>query len=255
MRHLLVAVLLVVSVASGQTHDTQNTDNLTPISKHGEMYFYTPSAGAPTSQAITIVNQYHGISLAATGSLVNGWTYKDGTAGTINSVADNGGGTILITTAANHNLAVGDYVTQTGFTTRTTYRGKYLVLTTPLATTYTVTRNFQVATDTGFFQRAWSLRANAGSAGLYRVSFTMSAQADSPVTDFRFECNVNITDLDNIATQILFSSASRPASMVGIGLVTIADGDVLYMSVKNITDGTDFKVWMANLSINSIRRP
>lgn len=130
----------------------------------GEMYFYTAAIGAPTAQVINITAQYHGVYLTASGTTLDGFTYKAGTSGTINSVADNGGvvaGTILITTAANHNLAVGDYVCQNGFTTRTTYRGKYKVLTTPIATTYTVTRAFEVATDTGFFQRSWSLRTGA----------------------------------------------------------------------------------------------
>jgi hypothetical protein len=166
------------------------------------MYFYTASGGAPTSLSIQIVNQYHGVSLTATGTTLNGWTYKAGTLGIINAVADNGGGTILLTTAAPHGLAVGDYVCQVGFTTRTTYRGKYRVLTTPLPTTYTVTRAFEVSTDTGFFQRAWSLRANTGSAGIYHATFTMSAQAATGTTDFRFELNRNETDLDNIVGQM-----------------------------------------------------
>ena len=254
----LLTALLISAGLTAQVADLANTTiGGRPIAlanqPYGEMYFYTSSGGVPTALLINIVNQYHGINLAATGTAVLGWTYKVGTAGTINAVDNNGGGTLLVTTAANHNLAPGDYVCQTGFTTRTTYRGKYLVLTTPLATTYTVTGAFDTSTDTGFFQRAWSLRASTGSDGLYRVSFTMSAQAVTATTDFRFELNRNATDLDNIASQNLFSNAARPASMVGIGLVTVADNDVIYMSVKNITDSSDFSVWLANLSLNRLQ--
>jgi hypothetical protein len=245
-------ILKTGDTAGGSLAGTYPNPTLVDTRAYGEMYFYTASAGAPTALLIDVVNQYHGIALTATGTNVSGWTYKAGTAGIISAVADNGGGTILITTSAPHNLAVGDYVCQTGFATRTTYRGKYKVLSTPLATTYTVTRNFQVASDTGAFQRAWSLRANAGSAGLYRISFTMSAQATTGTTDFRFELNKNATDLDNIAAQNLYSNAARASSMVGIGLVTVADDDVIYMSVKNLTDGTDYSVWLANLSLNRL---
>lgn len=178
------------------------TQGAKPTPAYGEMYFYTAAVGAPTSLAIRITAQYHGIALTASGTTVSGWTYKAGTMGVVSAVADNGGtspNTILVTTSAPHNLDVGDYVCQVGFTTRTTYQGKYKVLTTPISTTYTVARAFQTSTDTGWFQRAWSLRANTGSAGLYRASFTLSAQAASSVTDFRFEINVNATDLDNIA--------------------------------------------------------
>lgn len=218
------------------------------VSKYAEMYFYTAAVGAPTAQVINITAQYHGVYLTASGTQLSGWTAKAGTSGTINSVADNGGvvaGTILITTAANHNLTVGDYVCQNGFTTRTTYRGKYKVLTTPIATTYTVTRAFEVATDTGFFQRAWSVTASTGSAGLYRVTFGMSAEADSNTTDLRWEINKNATDLDNIASQNFYSTLARPQSTSSTGIVSIADGDTLYMSVKNLTDASDWKVWLA----------
>ena len=189
------------------------TQGAKPTPAYGEMYFYTASAGAPTSLAIQITAQYHGVALTASGTTVSGWTYKAGTMGVVSAVADNSGtspNTILVTTAAPHNLAIGDYVCQVGFTTRTTYQGKYKVLTTPLTTTYTVARAFQTSTDTGWFQRAWSLRANTGSAGLYRVSFTLSAQAASSIIDFRFEINKNATDLDNIAGQALFSTLNRP---------------------------------------------
>lgn len=225
------------------------------VSKYAEMYFYTSSAGAPTAQAINITQQYHGVYLTATGSQLSGWTIKAGTSGTIDSVADNGGvvpGTILITTAAAHNLAVGDYVVHNGFTTRTTYRGKYRVLTTPLATTYTVTRAFEVATDTGWFQRAWSMTAGTGSAGLYRVAFSMSAESDSNTTDFRWEVNKNATDLDNIASQNYYSTSARPVTTAVTGIVSIADGDTLYMSVKNLTDASDWKVWLSNMTATRI---
>jgi hypothetical protein len=219
-------------------------------SKYGGMYFYTAAAGAPTAQVINIDQQYHGVYLTASGGSSAGWTTKAGTSGAINSVADNSGvvaNTILITTAADHNLAVGDYVAQNGFTTRTTYRGKYRVLTTPLVTTYTVARPFEVSTDTGWFQRAWSMTASAGSAGLYLVTFSMSAEADANTTDLRWEVNLNATDLDNIASQNFYSTLARAQTTSATGIVSIADGDTLYMSVKNLTDGTDWKVWLANL--------
>jgi hypothetical protein len=228
------------------------TQGARPTPAYGEMYFYTASGGSPTSITIDVTNQYHGVHLAATGISVNGWTYKTGSQAVISAVSDNGGGTILVTTATPHGLAAGDYVCQTGFTTRTTYRGIYKVLTTPLTTTYTVTRAFETSTDTGDMQRAWSLRANTGSAGTYRVSFTMSAQAASGTTDFRFELDQNTAAIDSIAGQTLFSTASRPQEMVGIGLVTIADDDVIFMTVKNLTDASDFSVWLANLSLNRI---
>jgi hypothetical protein len=220
--------------------------------KYGGIYFYTSAGGSPTALAINIVNQYHGIALTPTGSNLNGWTFKAGLSGAISAVADNSGGTILVTTSAPHGLSVGDYVCHTGFTTRTTYRGKYKVLTTPLTTTYTVTRAFEVATDTGFFQRAKCLIAGVGAAGVYYVTFSISAQADSNTTEFRYEVNLNATDLDNIVGQVFYDTLNRAKGVSSSGIVTIADGDVLYVSMKNITDANDMKVWVCNLNVHRL---
>jgi hypothetical protein len=75
----------------------------------------------------------------------------------------------------------------------------------------------------------------------------MSAEADSNTTDFRWEVNKNDTDLDNIAAQNFYSTSARAQSTSATGIVSIADGDVLYMSVKNLTDAADWKLWLANL--------
>lgn len=222
------------------------------VSKYAELWFYTSSTGSPTPLGINIVSQYHGFGLTASGTTVSGWTYKGGVAGTVSSVADNGSGTILITTSAPHGLAAGDYVVQNGFTTRTTYQGKYLVLSTPLTTTYTVTRAFQTSTDTGWFQRSWSLRANTGSAGLYRVTFSLSAEADSNSTTFRWEVNRNATDMDNVASQFFYVSASRAANTAATGLISVSDNDVMYVSVKNLTDSSDWRLWLASLTMTRI---
>jgi len=256
----LVALVLLVVLAtmisamalSAQTYDTANTSNLALRSKYGEMYLYVASVGVPVALTIDENEQYHGMGLTASGTSLNGWTYKDGTVGDILSVADAGGGVLLITASAAHNLTVGDYVVHTGFTVRTSYQGKYEVLSTPAANTYTVTGAFDTSSDTGHFQRSWSLRANPGSAGIYLVSFSISAQAVNATTDFRWELNQNTTELDNISAQYLFSNAGRPASVSSSGIVTVNDGDVIYPTMKNVTDATNLSVWIADLVITRL---
>lgn len=226
---------------------------LMEVPKYAEFYFYTASGGSPTALGIDIVNQYHGIVLAAAATpLVDGFTYKAGAVGIIDAVADNGAGTILVTTAAPHGLAVGDYICQTGFDTRTTYRGKYVVLTTPSTVTYTVTRAFETSTDVGHFQRAFSFRVNSGANGLYHVNFNLSAQAVTNTTQFRFELNKNTGDLDNIAIQHNYVTNTLAATMAGSGIISVAVNDVIYASVKNLTDATDFQVWLMNLNLTRI---
>jgi len=223
--------------------------------KYAGMYFYISSGGTPTPVVINITGQYHGIALTPTGFSGVGWTSKAGLKGVIASVADNSGtaaGTILITTNDPHNLSIGDYVVQNGFVTRTTYRGKYRVLTTPISTTYTITRNFETATDTGWFERSKSVTASVGSAGLYRASFQLSSESVTGTTAFRVELNQNATDLDNCAAQHEHQTKAISTSMSVACLITVADGDTIYMSVKNLTDATDFAVWTANLVLNRL---
>ena len=251
---LPILALLLVGGAScfAQVANTGNTSNLALVSKYGGAYFYTSSAGAATAIVIDGANQYHGFPITSVAGALSGWTHKVGARATVSAVADNAGGTILVTTSAPHGFDVGDYVCHTGFTTRTTYQGKYRVLTTPLTTTYTVTRAYETSTDTGFAQRSFSLTAGTGSAGTYLINFSSSIQADANTTDLRLEANKNATDLDNIAAQVLFSTQNRPGVLSASGLVTIADGDTIYVSIKNLTDAGDIKIWLANLVVTRL---
>lgn len=235
--------------AGGSPQYNSATKQFEVVPKYGGAYFYTAAAGAPTAIVIDTANLYHGIYLTSLSINASGWTHKAGARAVVDSVADNGTGTILCTTNAAHGFAPGDYICHTGFAVRTTYRGKYKVLTTPLTTTYTVARAFETATDAGFATRAFSLRANTGSAGMYLLTFSCSMQCDSATTDIRIEANLNATDLDNIASQNLFGTQNRPGCLFSSGIITVADDDVVYCSIKNLTDAADVKVWLANLYV------
>jgi hypothetical protein len=193
--------------------------------------------------------------LTTTGTRLSGWTHKAGQANAIASVADNSGvvaGTILVTTTGAHNLAVGDIVTHTGFTTRTAYRGKYVVLTTPLSTTYTVAKAYSTSTDTGFMKRAFSLKAGTGAAGIYRASYSLTLAAASDTTDIKIEVNNGTSEADNIAAEHSFQK-SGDLSVIGTsGVMTIAEGDTIWLSIANTTDSTDVTIRHASLSLSRI---
>ena len=252
----ILLLLIFAALATAQTYNTGNTSNLSLQTKYGGAYFYTSALGVPTAVTVEAANQYAAVPLVTTATNLNGWTHKVGTGPVaVASVANNNAvvaNTILVTTSVDHNLAVGDYVKHTGFAVRTVYSGTWKVLAVPLSTTYTVGRAYDTSTDTGFAGRSFSLRANTGSAGTYLVQFSSSIQSDANTTDFRMELVKNTTDLDNITSQVLFSTQNRPGAMGGVGLVTVADDDVIWLHVKNLTDTTDLKVWLFNFVVTRL---
>jgi hypothetical protein len=202
---------------------------------YGEAWFYTATGAASTAVAIDTTLLYHALVLATTAGLNSGFTHLAGQANAIASVAENSAGvSYKVTTTGNHNLTAGQPITHTGFTTRVTYRGKFIVQSTPSATEYVVLGTF-LGTDTGFMKRAFTLRANTGSAGTYQCGY-----------------NKNIADADNIAAEAVFSLASRNQNIGSRGLLTLADGDYVWLSFANLTDGTDIKVRHCNLNLTRI---
>lgn len=229
---------------------TQYVDNK---SKYGELSFYTSTGSAGTAVAIDTTLLYHALALASPVSgLLSGFTVIAGQSNAVASVAENSAGvSFKVTTTGDHNLNAGDIVTHTGFTTRTTYRGKFVVQSTPSGTEYIVLGTY-LGTDTGFMKRGCGLKASSGSAGNYRLSYATSFTADANTTEFKIEVNKNITDNDNIACQRYFSSANQTGNLVSNGFITIADGDVVWLSCANLTDASDYKILHLNMNLNKV---
>jgi hypothetical protein len=145
----------------------------------------------------------------------------------------------------------GECITHTGFTTRVEYRGKFVVQSCPSATEYIVLGTYG-GTDTGFMKRAFSLRANAGSAGVYNVSASLTTQVATATTTFKVEMNQNITDRDNVAGERYHSTANKSYGGSISGFLTIADGDYIWLSIANLTDATDVGVMSLNLNLEKM---
>jgi hypothetical protein len=58
-----------------------------------------------------------------------------------------------------------------------------------------------------------------------------------------------VDDLDNIAAEVHLVTKNLDESLSASGLVTIADGDFIWMSMANLTDGTDFNIRHLNLHL------
>jgi len=232
----------ILPLANGGTGDAVGP-------RYGEVWFYTATGDSSTHVVIDTASIYHAIVLNIAEGLCLGFTSQDGQANPIASVAeDSAGVSMKITTTGNHNLTAGECVSHTGFSTKTAYRGKFIVQSIVSPTVYVVLGTY-TGTDTGLMKRGFSLKASAGSAGVYRLSWSLTGDADENTTQIKVEVNRNVDDLDNIAAEVHLVTKNLDESLSASGLVTIADGDFIWMSMANLTDGTDFNIRHLNLHL------
>jgi len=215
---------------------------------YAEVYIYENT----TSTGIATQNIYHAIGGTGIGTAgaIAGFTLASGINGSIASVADYSGteaGTIKITVTAGHNLTTGDIITISG---TTDYNGTFSI--TSISSTEFYITEIYTSSQTGIYIRGARLKANTGSAGTYRLSFNLTGFSAGANKTFKVEANKNLTSLDNIASSRKFTSSTDYSQMSGNGLITLADGDIVWLSIMNQTDATDFTVRHLNANISRI---
>jgi len=210
---------------------------------YGETYLNANS----TAMAIDIVNIYHACPNGLEG-LENGFTYKNGKVSAVASVASAAGGTKITCTSVAHGFLDGEIIT---ITNSTNYDGVYAVEsktndTFVVAKAYVATRAFNAV-------RGFSLRANTGTSGVFGIEWNASARnATGANKDWRIEANINLLSENKASSQIRLPSSTETSTLVAGCLTTIAAGDYVWISVKNLTDSTDIVIVDANLRIRRI---
>ena len=214
-------------------------------SAYGEVYQYENATAIAIAVGGTTPATYYALNLMSTGT-VNGFTFVAGVGGgpgaTISGVTNAGGGDITV--AATGTWVAGNPVTITG---TTNYNGKY-VIKTGGTNTFVVTGTY-FSSQTGIARGAAGLKAAAGSAGNYRVAFNSSAFSASNSKTWHIEVNQNATARDNIASKAQSSSNSTYRNLGASGILTIADGDVIWLSIANDTDGSNITCEFINLNL------
>lgn len=210
-----------------------------PLNSYAEMYEYENTN--LTSIGTTLV--YHAVNHFVTG-LVSGFTFVNGIEGSGN-ITDYGGtvpGAVLLTDTA-HGLTTGDIVT---IHSSTSYNG------TKTITKVTNDTFYFIATYISDQSADWAmgsyLRCSTGSDGIYFISFSLTSFAAVANKVFKFELNKNTTKLDNTAVSRSYSSTDY-GSTAGGGLVSLVEGDRVWLSVLNNTDATDITIRHANVRI------
>lgn len=212
----------------------------TSESFHASMYEQDNS----TEFVIHAVNEQHAYHSA---NMVEGdlgsWTWNAGSAGasvTISSIADNGGGTILVTTNIAHGATVGDVICHTGLTDAN-YVGFFTVLTAPTTTTYTVTATW-TATGTGFVDRPAYLEVKDIATGFYNLEWVSTMQIAGSGITLAFDLHDGMTTITGSKSGYKFASTSTIKQPNGLGEKVISSGDRIFFTITNETDSTNITV-------------
>lgn len=187
-----------------------------------------------TAQTIETANTPIAVRNTTEGSL-NNWTRVAGSTGAITAYADYGGtvaGTVKATDAG-HGLSTGDIISIRG---TTNYNGIFQITV--------------IDSDNFYFTDTWVaddgasdwdspdyLLAGAGADGDYKLIYNVSFSVGGAAADnILFTPYVNTTVQSNAISQ-RYVANNDVGNATGLGIVTIAENDRVYMTVQS--DGTD----------------
>lgn len=216
------------------------------VSKDAELYSYANT----DESVIDTADTFHALQYLTEG-LREGWTFAAGTRGTdiTAMVTQDAGAATLITTTADHNLAVGDFVTITG---TANYDSPAEVLTVPTSKTFKVNLPYVANDATGTYSRGDSFIADSSSAGVYDFTWGMSATPAAINKQISGAIMINDTLCEKCRGREYFTKA-QDENVNGGAHIIVANGDHVCIVFKNISDTTNFTIRHANFRISRIR--
>jgi hypothetical protein len=222
---------------------------------YGGMYVYNKTIAFN----IITADVYHafGLRTAAdiTATHLSNFTFDAGRIvdANITSEADTGGKLRIVGSAA-HGLVNGDTVTLHGMN-NAGHNGVTVVLldgTNPTTEFIANTISYVAgagASNGSVYAPAY-LQAGAAAAGIYTTLVAIDGTAAAANKGWKWELNINQTAQDNIVTER--TSTNSLASMATGGIITLAVGDRVWLSGKNITDTSDYTVKNMNIYLHRI---
>lgn len=222
MKTILFMFLCTAVFAQHQTSD--------PTKTHAEMHAYE-SSNTLTINANTD-DQYYGVeSEMSVGNVSVGWSMVAGQSGTGDITEESGGSTIAFKDVA-HGLTTGDYIN-----VQSANHADTKAVTVISADSFTVAIT-HVGDETGYWQEGDYLLAGSGTAGLYVVNIAMTFAAGAASKNYKIEAVKNATHLDNTAFEITTQGTNHQSGS-GVSIETIAEGDKIWLQLKNETDTQD----------------
>ena len=228
----------------------------------GGMYEYNNS----NVLAIDTVNVYHSIFTASmTAGDLDGWTFSAGQSGAFSAIADLGnvGGVnqVRLTTAAPHTVVAGNMINLTsssvaGYLTQATTVDKsnnFYVVKNVSDSTHMDIVSAALGTATGNWRKGAALVAGADAAGKYELYWHCTFKPANANKTWLFEERINVAVSDK-AAQGDGSAAAANTPVSASCFVTIAAGDRVTLTCKNVTDTTDVTIVNCNVRLRRYSR-
>lgn len=209
---------------------------------YAELYKYADA----NKTIIDTADVFHALQDLTEG-LSLGWTFAAGVRGTditLQETQDAGAAT-LMTTTADHNLSVGDFVTITG---TTNYNGPGEILTVPTSTTFKINLPFVADDATGTYSRGDSFHCDSGYGGIYNFEWSVTTEPDAANKALTGAIMINDSVCNKCRSRDYFSKSEYESAGSG-SLIDISAGDSVSIVMKNITDAVDMTIRHGNFRI------
>jgi len=194
---------------------------------------------------INTASEYHALENQGTG-LCSGFAFDAGSNGAITDTADNGG--VLRCTDVAHGLATGDMITLNGMGDAA-HNGITAVTVIGVDTFDCDNIVYNSIEDTGSWQQGSSLTVGTGGAGIYMISWGASGSAAVSAKEYHFECFQNIVAIDGTHKPRTFTGTTIGNFGSPAALVSLAESDIVWCGVENVTDTTNLTIADFNLSL------
>ena len=218
----------------------------TPTSFYADMHLHDNIS----TTVVNTQNEFHAIQRFVD-VVSNGFAFTAGIEGATTAFADYGGtvaGTVLATDNT-HGLATGDIIT---LTDTTNYNGIFTV-TVVDGNTFYFTDTWVADDAAGLWYQGDYYTASPGTGGLYKIEFHSYGKPDAGTNqDYEFEFFINETAQENVEAARRFSNSSDVGTFGGGGIVTVADGDKLWMGVQSTTGTQNFTFTHMNVVVHPI---
>jgi hypothetical protein len=230
-------------------NEYEQLTNFTP--QYAGFYVYNKSVAFN----ITVADTYHAFCEKTGGDvtpgLLSGWTQYDGRVVSNDIVSEGDGSPKLVIEATSHGLLTGDLVVLGNMNNAAHNKPTRITKTTDnIFSCDDINYVAGAGASSGTVMVPSYLMAGANSAGVYTASFCIGGTASNANKNWKWELNINILAQDNIVTER--NSTNSLAAQSSCGHITIAVGDRVWLSGKNITDTTDYTVKNLNVHLHKI---
>jgi hypothetical protein len=199
-----------------------------------------------TATTINTVSVRHALGGLIAGGTGAGAGTGTSSTGSITKFTDQGGGTVRVS-STGHGLSSGDFVSISG---TTNYNGVFEIQSVQ-TDDFDITTAFISDDATGTWDEPSYIEVSTGFGGVYAVHFNASAASAVASKEYLFEVFKNGSAQSELAAEKNYASTNEEHVSIQ-GVLSVAAGDRIFLTVQNLTDTTNITVKYANLTLYQI---